>query len=317
MSSGDRHSKQEAKHGVKHNATHNSAHDGAHPAKHGGAHEESGESFIKTPQQLIVVVTLALVLPIIIIMLLANYVVSGKRPNAGADAGKAESVAARIQPVAGHVLKVPGDLSKMKGGQEVYNANCAACHKEGVAGAPKFGDTAAWAPRLKSSFDTLWNSALKGKGSMAAQGGGDWDDIEVGRAVAYMANAAGGKFEDPKAAPASAPLAGAPAAAGAAPAAAAAVVIPAAAAAPVAAAGNAGKALVEGACAVCHAANGNFPGSPKLGDKAAWEPRIKTGVAALVASVTNGKGAMPPKGGSSASDADLKAAVEYMVAAAK
>jgi cytochrome c5 len=285
---------------------------------HDGDHHEEGESFVKTPKQLIVVVLLALVLPIIIIMLLANYVVSGKRPGAGTEVATAESIGARIQPVAGHVLKVPGDLSKLKSGQEVYNANCATCHKEGTVGSPKFGDTAAWAPRLKNSFDALWNSALKGKGNMAAQSGGDWDDIEIGRAVAYMANAAGAKFEDPKGAPA-ASVAVAPAAASAvAPvAAAAAVVIPAAVAAAPAAAGNAGKALVESACAVCHAAGGNFPGSPKLGDKAAWEPRIKTGVAALVASVTNGKGAMPPKGGTAASEADLKAAVEYMVAAAK
>lgn len=283
---------------------------------HEGDHHEEGESFVKTPKQLIVVVLLALVLPIIIIMLLANYVVSGKRPGAGTEIASAESIGARIQPVAGHVLKVPGDLSKLKSGQEVYNANCATCHKEGTVGSPKFGDTAAWAPRLKNSFDALWNAALKGKGNMAAQSGGDWDDIEIGRAVAYMANAAGAKFEDPKAAPA--PGAAAVNASAVAPiAAAAAVVIPAAIAATPAAAGNAGKALVEGACAVCHAASGNFPGSPKLGDQAAWAPRIKTGVAALVASVTNGKGAMPPKGGTTASDADLKAAVEFMVAAAK
>jgi cytochrome c5 len=283
---------------------------------HGGDHHEEGESFIKTPKQLIVVVLLALVLPIIIIMLLANYVVSGKRPGAGAEIASEQSIASRIQPVAAHVLKVPGDLSKLKSGQEVYNANCATCHKEGTVGSPKFGDTAAWAPRLKNSFDALWTSALKGKGNMAAQSGGDWDDIEIGRAVAYMANAAGGKFEDPKVAPAaSIALAASNVAAPAA--AVAAVVIPAALAVAPAAAGNGGKALVDGACAACHAAAGNFPGSPKLGDKAAWEPRIKTGVAALLNSVTNGKGAMPPKGGTNASEADLKAAVEIMMAAAK
>jgi cytochrome c5 len=289
----------------------NKHHDAGH---HKDGHHEDGESFIKTPKQLIVVVTLALVLPIIIIMLLANYVVSGKRTGAGAETSSPQSIASRIQPVAGHVLKVPGDLSKLKSGQEVYTANCATCHKEGTVGSPKFGDAAAWAPRLKNGFDALWNAALKGKGNMAAQSGGDWDDIEIGRAVAYMANAAGGKFEDPKGPPAAN---AAPAASSAATSAPAAVVIPAALAASPGGAGNAGKALVEGPCAVCHAATGNFPGSPKLGDKAAWEPRIKSGVAALLASVTNGKGAMPPKGGTSASDADLKAAVEFMVAAAK
>ena len=278
---------------------------------------DHGESFIKTPKQLIVVVLLSLLLPIFIIMLLANFVVSGKRTGAGADTMKTEAIDARIKPVAGHVLKVAGDLSKLKSGQEVYNAKCATCHKEGAVGAPKLGDTAAWAPRLKNTFDALWNSALKGKGSMGAQGGGDWDDIEIGRAVAYMANAAGGKFEDPKAAPAAAPAATAPAGA-VTTAAVAAVVIPAAVAAAPAAAGASGKALFDGACAVCHAAGGNFPGSPKYGDKAAWSGRMAGGVAGLVASVVNGKGAMPPKGGKGdATEGELKAAVEYMLASVK
>jgi cytochrome c5 len=54
-----------------------------------------------------------------------------------------------------------------------------------------------------------------------------------------------------------------------------------------------------------------------LGDKAAWAPRIQTGLDMLTASVIKGKGAMPPKGGSAASDADIRSAVEYMVSAAK
>jgi cytochrome c5 len=59
-------------------------------------------------------------------------------------------------------------------------------------------------------------------------------------------------------------------------------------------------------------------GAPKFGDKAAWADRAKLGIDALTASVIKGKGAMPAKGGvASASDADIKAAVEYMLAAAK
>ena len=65
----------------------------------------------------------------------------------------------------------------------------------------------------------------------------------------------------------------------------------------------------------CHAAG--VAGAPKLGDKAAWAPRIQTGTDALYASAIKGKGAMPPKGGSAASDADIHAAVDYMVSAAK
>ena len=77
-----------------------------------------------------------------------------------------------------------------------------------------------------------------------------------------------------------------------------------------------GKTVYEATCAMCHAAG--VAGAPKFGDKAAWAPRIATGKAALVASVTKGKGAMPPKAGKAdLSDADLAAAVDYMTAAAK
>ena len=66
----------------------------------------------------------------------------------------------------------------------------------------------------------------------------------------------------------------------------------------------------------CHATG--VAGAPKLGDKAAWAPRLKTGKEALYASVIKGKGAMPPKGGNAAlSDADVKAAVDYLVAGSK
>ncbi len=69
-----------------------------------------------------------------------------------------------------------------------------------------------------------------------------------------------------------------------------------------------GKAIYDKTCAGCHSAM-----SPKLtGEKAKWEPLLKQGNDALVASVIKGKGAMPPKGGAQ-SDADVKAAVEYMV----
>ncbi len=61
------------------------------------------------------------------------------------------------------------------------------------------GDEAAWAPRIKTGYEALLTSALKGKGAMGAQGGGDFSDFEVGRAVVYMANKGGAKFDEPKA----------------------------------------------------------------------------------------------------------------------
>ena len=100
----------------------------------------------------------------------------------------------------------------------------------------------------------------------------------------------------------------------AAPVAVAAVNIPPAAAKAAPAGG--GKATFDAVCGVCHVAG--VAGAPKFGDKAAWAPRIKTGLDALHASALKGKGAMPPKGGNPAlSDADVSAAVDYMVAAAK
>jgi len=103
-----------------------------------------------------------------------------------------------------------------------------------------------------------------------------------------------------------------------APAAAATVVVAAPAAPAKAAAGGAGagKATYDSVCHVCHGAG--VAGAPKFGDKAAWAPRIKQGAGQLHTSAIKGKGAMPPKGGNpSLSDADVSAAVDYMVSAAK
>ena len=88
------------------------------------------------------------------------------------------------------------------------------------------------------------------------------------------------------------------------------------AAAPAAAGKPDGKKTYDTACMACHATGA--ANAPKLGDKAAWAPRIKTGAEALYASALKGKGAMPPKGGNAAlADADVKAAVDYMVAGSK
>ena len=296
------------------------------------------EAFIKTPRQLITVVLLAFIVPILIIAALVSYVNKAPRLGAGAAAMTAEAIEARIRPVAGFSLKSADGPKVLRAGEEVYKAQCGACHEVGAAGAPKIGDTAAWAPRIKTGYNALLNSVLKGKGAMAAQGGGEYDDTEIGRAVVYMANKGGAKFDEPKAVTtAAAPAAAAPAAMASAPAAVAPAAPAMAAAAPAAAgmavaaasaaasaapakaapaaASDAGKKLYDTACMACHAAG--IAGSPKFGDKAAWAPRIATGMDALYTSVIKGKGAMPPKGGSAASEADIKAAVQYMVAAAK
>ena len=81
--------------------------------------------------------------------------------------------------------------------REILTPQCAACHTNGAAGAPKTGDAAAWAPRIATGYEALLNSALKGKGAMAAQGGGEYSDFEIGRAVVHMVNASVGQFAEP------------------------------------------------------------------------------------------------------------------------
>jgi cytochrome c5 len=283
---------------------------------HTTAHEEAHTGPIKTPQQLLAAVFFSFVVPVFAIIGLVYYVASGSKTAPGADHNE-KAVAQRIQKIG--MVEIRDANRPLKSGEEVYKAQCAACHAAGAAGAPKFGDAGAWAPRIKTGFDALWHSALKGKGAMGAQGGGDFEDVEIGKAVVYMTAAAGGKFAEP-AAPAAA--ASAPANAPAAVAPSADVVAALAAAnkgatpttAP-ASAGNAAPALYGQVCAACHVAG--VANAPKLGDKAAWAPRISAGVDALTASVIKGKGAMPPKGGSAASDGEIKAVVQYMVNAVK
>ena len=298
--------------------------------------EEAHTGPIKTPKQLLLAVLFAFVVPVFIIIGLVAYVVSENKP-AGSTQAESQAlggvtaqdtdkgVAERIRKVG--MVEIRDANRPLKAGEEVFKAQCTTCHTAGVAGAPKFGDAPAWAARIRTGFDALVQSALKGKGAMPAQGGGDFNDTEIARAVAYMANAGGAKFAEPSA-PAAAPTAAASAAATVQTAAPAAAPAPAAPAAPVAAAAPAaapqtavasagadGEALYKQTCFACHATGA--ANAPKLGDKAAWAPRIKQGMPALMQSALKGKGAMPPKGGSSAPDAQVQAAVEYMVNASK
>ena len=304
------------------------------------------EGPIKTPKQLILAVFYAFVVPIFGIVLLVMFVTSDERPAAGSDAKMPERIAERIRPIGVVEVKDLSDPAAMKTGEQVYAAQCSACHAAGTLGAPKLSDADAWAPRLKQGFEALLQASLKGKGQMPPQGGGDHSDFEIARAVVHMGNQSGGKLAEP-----AMPVAGAASSGSA-------VVLASTAAgasAPVADA-NAGKP-VEGlvaalnaqvkptvpsavpgnappatttvvaaapgtppplytqVCAVCHIAG--VAGAPKLGDKAAWAPRIAQGIDALAASVIKGKGAMPPRGGSTASDAEIKGLVGYMVGVSK
>lgn len=274
------------------------------------------ESPIKTPKQLITVIVLSFFIPILLIILLANWVSGGDKLAAGSDAYSDKAVAARIAPVAMTEYK-DASTAVAKTGEQVYQAVCAGCHAVGAAGSPKFGDVAAWGPRLKLGMEALMASVIKGKGAMGARGGNsELSDAEIQNAVAYMGNAAGAKFKEAAPAAAAAPeVAAAMPATAAMPAATAVVAMAAAPAAAPVATVDGGKKLYEAACAACHMAG--IAGAPKFGDKAAWAPRAKNGVDMLTASVIKGKNAMPARGGSAGTDAEIKQAVAYMLAAAK
>ena len=146
-------------------------------------------SFIKTPQQLIVVVLLAFLVPIFGIVLILQIVVGSKSADPGSLSPAA--VSARIQPVG--QLEVaeaaPAAASAAAGVDvnKVYDGACAGCHAAGVAGAPKLGDKAAWAPRIKAGMATMLKSVLAGKGAMPPKGGNaSLADAEVKASVDYM-----------------------------------------------------------------------------------------------------------------------------------
>ncbi len=249
------------------------------------------ESFIKTPQQLVVVILLAFLVPIIGIILVVQLVLS--RPGADPNALTPEAVNARIQPVARVELGAPSAAPGSRAAADIVKNTCAACHQTGAANAPKLGNAEEWAPRIKTGINAMVQSVIKGKGAMPPKAGDpSLTDNEIHNAVVLMANQAGGKFkEKPAAAPAKQQAAATPQKAD-------------------------GKAVYDKVCFACHQVS--VANSPKLGDQAAWAPRIKTGMDSLVQSVIKGKGAMPPKAGNPAlSEQEIRAAVDFMVSQSK
>ena len=272
---------------------------------------------IKSPRQLVVVVALAFLVPIVLIVLVSQLVTGGPHDRDESD----PRVLSRIRAFGTVAM---ADTSAPKGnlaGDAVYGQVCKTCHEAGIAGAPKAGDKGAWTARIAQGQATLVKHAIagfQGKGGVMPPKGGNADlgDAEVERAVVYMANQAGAGWKEPPVTAGASPTAAAPAAAPGAPTAAPA----AAAAAPAATAAVDGKKVFDGNCVACHGAG--IAGAPKFGDKAAWAPRIAEGAKTLYSHALGGftgkAGVMPPKGGNGAlSDAEVKAAVDYMVSAAK
>ena len=178
--------------------------------------EEAHTGPIKTPKQLLLAVLFAFVVPVFIIIGLVAYVVAENKP-AGSTQAESQAlggvtaqdiekgVAERIRKVG--MVEIRDANRPLKAGEEVFKAQCTACHTPGAAGAPKMGDAPAWAARIATGFEALVQSALRGKGAMPAQSGGDFNDTEIARAVAYLANASGGKFAEPSAPASAAPTA--------------------------------------------------------------------------------------------------------------
>ena len=155
--------------------------------------EEHG-TLIKSPKQLIVVCALALIIPVAIAVLGAQLVTGSKHIDP-TEAKK--SVERRIKPV-GDLVKFDGApppvaavvatvALKAKSGEEVFNGACVACHGAGIAGAPKVGDKASWAPRIAQGLNTLYEHAIKGFKTMPAKGGQvALSDDDVKAAVDYQ-----------------------------------------------------------------------------------------------------------------------------------
>lgn len=216
--------------------------------------------------------------------LLIKLFTSGSGIDAASPTMTREAIAARLQPV-GQIMITEGGAPGARSGKAVYDAVCFSCHATGAANSPKFADASVWGARLAKGYDALVKSVVNGLNAMPARGGApDLTDDEIKRAVAYMGNAAGARFQEPTVAEPSS-----------------AAIDP----------NVKGKEIYQSVCMACHATG--VANAPKLGDKTAWTPRLKDGVEASLARAIKGLNAMPPKGGYTGSDEEFKAAVLYMV----
>jgi len=179
-----------------------------------------------TPQEIIISVLAGLFAPLLAIFLIVQLVLgiqAEHKPDLSAEAAE-KATLKRIEPF-GKLVALDANAPRVeKSGKEVYEAVCASCHGSGALGAPKFESRGDWGGRIGQGYDTLLKHAIEGIRQMPPRGGDDTlSDLEMARAVAYLANSAGASFKEPAAPtpPAAAPAAtGTPPAAGDAPAAA-------------------------------------------------------------------------------------------------
>lgn len=215
-------------------------------------------------------------------------------PNLRMEAKMLENIAPIAQVKVGTAAAAGATTRAPRNGKAVFAAACAACHNTGVAGAPKVGDKAAWAPRADKGIAGLLKTATSGLNAMPPMGTcADCSDEELQNAILHILGETGIALKTTKkaaAAPAPTKTAAAPS--------------------------GKGKEVYQASCFACHGTGA--AGAPKLGDNAAWGPRIAQGMDTLLKNAVVGIRAMPPKGTCFAcSDGDLKAAVEYMIAESK
>jgi cytochrome c5 len=168
-----------------------------------------------------------------------------------------------------------------RSGKEVVETSCFACHGSGTNGAPRIGDRKAWAKRAAQGLTSLTQHALTGIRQMPSHGGNpNLSDTEIERAITYMVNQSGGHWTEPISRTQRA-------------------------------ADRTGEQIYQAQCHKCHETGVN--GAPRIGDRAAWIPRVRQGLDVVVRSAIKGHGAMPPRGGiADLSDAEIRTAVIYM-----
>lgn len=169
-----------------------------------------------------------------------------------------------------------------RSGKEVVEMGCITCHGTGVHQSPRIGDEKAWSKLAARGLTSLTQSALKGIRQMPAHGANPTlTDTEISRAITYMVNQSGGNWAEPVSRSGPPPR-------------------------------RSGEQIVAAQCIKCHQTGTG--GSPRIGDREAWVPRLKNGLAVLVRSAINGHGSMPARGGmANLTDNEMRDAIIFMI----
>jgi len=160
--------------------------------------EQTAGTSKTTPSQIIIAILGGFLAPIIAIILIVQLVLSIQQGHIDKDSPAMADAAVkeRLKPYAEVKSVDPNAPRVERSGEAVYQAVCTNCHQSGALGAPKFGNKGDWGKRIAQGYDTVLKHAIEGLRQMPARGGDpEISDIEMGRTVAYMANAAGASFK--------------------------------------------------------------------------------------------------------------------------